>query len=90
MHCIINRTILVVFNIFPYVFAYRRQETYRGPETEKLIAKANEDNKLGAEKRQSKVKKPPCLRISADSWGIKIRDGEELQKTQGSTQGHGE
>jgi hypothetical protein len=38
--------------------------------------------KLGAKKGLGKVKKPPCFRIQADSWGIKIQDIEELQGEQ--------
>jgi hypothetical protein len=36
------------------------------------VAKTDEDNKLGAEKGQDKMKEPPCLRIKAYSYEIKI------------------
>jgi hypothetical protein len=72
----------------------RTQNTYRTtwPQEESGWTPINEESykvqewrtkkKLGAKKGLGKVKKPPCFRIQADSWGIKIQDIEELQGEQ--------
>ncbi len=38
------------------------------------VVKTHEDNKLGAEKGQGKMKEPPCLRIQADTYEIKVQE----------------
>jgi hypothetical protein len=56
------------------------KESYQGLETEKRVAKTDEDNELGDEKVQGKVMKLPFFRIKADSFGIKTQDVQRTSR----------